>query len=168
MYLKATNITSPLGDTTEENYEAVRNGRTAIHRYGAGVRGVPFPIAAALFTEEPDFVRLAIKSANEALLHADDIDVASSRTLFILSTTKGEIGVPPCDTAKKIANAIGVTTMPVVVCNACISGVAAQILAMRLIDSALYDTVIVTGCDVQTKFITARGKIAQICGEYRS
>mgnify|MGYP004505441573 CR=1 FL=1 len=153
MYLKATNITSPLGDTTEENYEAVRNGRTAIRRYGAGVRGVPFPIAAALFTEEPDFVRLAIKSAHEALLHADSIDVASSRTLFVLSTTKGEIGIPPGDTAKKIANAIGVTTMPVVVCNACISGVAAQILAMRMIDSALYDTVIVTGCDVQTKFI---------------
>ncbi len=152
MYLKATNIISPLGGTTEENYEAVRSGRTAIRRYEAGTRGVPFPIAAALFAEEPDFVTLAVKSAREALKETN-IDVASSRTLFILSTTKGEIGVPPGDTAQKIANAIGITTQPMVVCNACISGVAAQILAMRMIDCGYYDTAIVTGCDVQTKFI---------------
>lgn len=152
MYLKATNIISPLGGTTEENYEAVRGGRTAVHRYEAGTRGVPFPIAAALFAEEPDFVTLAVRSAREALKETK-IDTKSSRTLFILSTTKGEIGVPPGDTAQKIANAIGVTTKPVVLCNACISGVAAQILAMRMIDCGYYDTAIVTGCDVQTKFI---------------
>ncbi|MBQ0073734.1 MAG: 3-oxoacyl-ACP synthase [Prevotella sp.] len=152
MFLKATNITSPLGLTTEENYAAVRNGLTGVRCYEAGVRDVPFAFCASLFDESKDFVQLAVYSIQEALSHTD-IDVASSRTLFVLSTTKGVIGTSPSVTAKEIADAVGVTTAPIVVCNACISGVAAQILALRLINSRSYDNVIVTGCDVQSKFI---------------
>ena len=107
---------------------------------------------ASLFDDEPSFEELAIGSAKRALAKTD-IPVASPRTLFILSTTKGVIGIPPGETATKIAKALGVTTKPVVVCNACISGVAAQVLALRMIDGGYYDYVIVTGADVQNKFI---------------
>ena len=151
MYLKATNIISPLGETTEANYSSVSEGRTGICKHETGTRDVPFPFCASLFSSPRDFVELASSSAREALSHTH-IEVASSRTLFVLSTTKGVIGVPPGETAREIAAAIGVTTEPVVVCNACISGVAAQILALRFIRSGLYDNVIVTGCDVQGKF----------------
>ena len=47
----ATNITSPLGFTTMENYEAVLSGASALKRY-EGLWGLPEPFTASLFTEE--------------------------------------------------------------------------------------------------------------------
>ena len=153
-YVIATNIISPLGTTTEQNYRAVRNGQSAIKQWPAGTRGVPFDFAASLFHEPCDFVTLATSSAKEALQQTQ-VDRSSARTLYILSTTKGEIGTPPGETARKIAQRLGIQTEPLVVCNACISGVAAQLLAHRLISTGAYDTIVVTGCDVQSKFIIA-------------
>ncbi|MBQ1796756.1 MAG: 3-oxoacyl-ACP synthase, partial [Prevotella sp.] len=90
MKILATNILSPLGSTTEANYRAVRQGRTALASHAAGTRGVPFPFCAALFADgEPDFVSLCIESAAEALGRAE---IGKRRTVFILSTTKGVIG----------------------------------------------------------------------------
>ena len=43
--------------------------------------------------------------------------------------------------------------MPIVVCNACISGVSAMILGNRLLELGLYDHAIVCGVDVQSPFI---------------
>ena len=162
MYLLSTNITSPLGLTTLDNYHAVSAGNSALKHHEAGTRGVPFPFEAALFSDRQwqeillpgmtHFESLVVRSAQEALSHTD-IDTASQRTLFILSTTKGDILTPPGETARHIAHAIGVTTEPIVVCNACISGVAAQILAQRLVDSGYCDNAIVSGADVQGEFI---------------
>lgn len=162
MFILSTNITSPMGLTTTDNYRAAAAGRTALAHHTAGRRGVPFGFEAALFSEEQwrglmlpghtRFESLALRSAREAIGHAD-IDVGSPRTVFILSTTKGDILTPPGETARRIAGAIGVETEPIVACNACISGVAAQVLALRLIRDGRYDTAIVTGADVQTDFI---------------
>ena len=49
MEVTATNITSPLGRTTEDNYAAVRQGRSALRLCSAGSRGVPFDFCAAIF-----------------------------------------------------------------------------------------------------------------------
>lgn len=162
MHLLSTNIISPLGFTTAANYCAVKSGMTALQHHAAGTRGVPFPFEAALISEEQwqditiegmtRFESLVVRSVRSAL-QGTAIDVASPRTLLILSTTKGDIMTSPAVSAQHIATAIGVTTMPVVVCNACISGVAAQILAQRLVDSGWCDTAIVCGADVQGEFI---------------
>lgn len=162
MHLLSTNIISPLGSTTAANYHAVRSGRSALQHHAAGTRGVPFPFEAALISEEQwqdisvdgmtRFESLVTQSVRKAL-EGTTIDVASPRTLFILSTTKGDIMTSPAVSAQHIAAAIGVTTMPIVVCNACISGVAAQILAQRLTDSGYCDAAIVSGADVQGEFI---------------
>ena len=153
MEIIATNITSPIGRTTEENYQAVRKGCSALRQHKAGERGVPFEFCAALFEEEPLFEELAYTSAAEAISQLNDIDLA--RTVFILSTTKGEIGVAPGDSATHIASRLGIQNKPVVVCNACISGVAAQILATRLLEAELYDYAVVTGADVLNDFIVS-------------
>ena len=161
MHLLSTNITSPLGLTTEQNYLAVKAGRTALAHHQC-CRGVPFPFEAALFTEQQweeirtegftPFESLVLHSVRDALSRAT-IDVASPRTILILSTTKGDIGIPPGETATRIAHAVGVRTTPIVVCNACISGVAAQVLALRMTEAGYCDTAIVTGADVQGGFI---------------
>ena len=159
----ATNITSPLGFTTEENYRAVLSGTSALKRY-EGLWGLPEPFAASLFTEEQRakleinectfFEALAIHSAREALSHIQ-LDVASPRVVLILSTTKGNIGESPAEAAKVIAKALGVSTTPIVVCNACVSGLSAQLLANNLLSAGLYDYAIVVGAEVQSKFIVS-------------
>ena len=177
-YVVATNITSPLGMTTEENYTAVKDGRSMLRRYD-GLWGLPEPFCASLFTDEQRqalaidgltrFESLAIRSATAAL-HQTGLDVAAKNIIFILSTTKGNVELlstphlpPPTShpsplpgvTALRIARHLGFTTTPVVVCNACISGVAAIILAQRLLDGGQYDYAVVCGADVQCPFTVA-------------
>lgn len=151
MKILASNITSPLGATTDANYRAVRRGETALSNHAAGTRGIPFAFCGGLFADgEPDFIDMCTKSAAEALSR---VKIDKSRTAFILSTTKSVIGRPPGEVAKEIALRLGIENEPVVVCNACVSGVAAQVLAQRLIDNGAYHYAVITGGDVQSKFI---------------
>ena len=170
----STNITSPLGLTTEQNYRAVLSGASALRRYGPkagedrGPWGTTEPFAASLFSEEQRaklaidghtfFEALAIRSVREALSHTK-LDISSPRVVLILSTTKGNIGEPvryyPSEAATEIAKAIGVTTTPIVVCNACVSGLSAQLLADRLLSQGIYDYAIVVGAEVQGLFIVS-------------
>lgn len=151
MEVIATNIISPLGRTTEENYVAVKQGHSALRLYGAGSRNVPFDFCASLFNDVPQFEELAYSSAVEALKHTVGVDL--SRTVFILSSTKGIIEEPMGITAMRIARRLGIESKPVVVCNACISGLSAQILAERLLQNKKYDYAVITGLDVLTDFI---------------
>lgn len=158
----STNIISPLGLTSQENYRAVREGRTALVRHD-GLFRLPEPFAASLFTPQlrealsmPGFTffeALCIRSAREALSHTS-IDVASEKVLFILSTIKAG-GHSPADSARHIARALGITTTPITVCNACVSGLSAQLLAHRLLRGGKYDAAIVVGAEEQTRFIVA-------------
>lgn len=173
IYCWADNILSPLGFTTAENYRAVKSGRSSLQRYDHRWPGVP-PFTASLFTEEQRrqlavegltrFESLAVRSIRNAL-EATTVDVADHRVVLILCTTKANIelmedgtvtpqddALSPSVAAGHIARAIGVSTEPVVVCNACISGVAGIVLALRLLDAHQYDTAIVCGADVQSLF----------------
>lgn len=165
----STNITSPLGFTTEQNYRAVLFGNSALKRH-EGLWGLPEPFAASLFSEElraalaidghTFFESIAIRSIREALTHTR-LDVASERVVLIVSTTKGNVewlDTPhyyPSEAAQAIAQTIGLTTKPIVVCNACVSGLSAQLLADRLLSEDIYDYAIVVGAEVQSKFIVS-------------
>lgn len=83
------------------------------------------------------------------------LELKGKRTAFILSSTKGNIeeNISLADSAQRIANQLGIDAKPIVVCNACISGLSALILGNRLIDSDLYDAAIVCGCDTPRQFI---------------
>lgn len=166
----ADNIISPLGVTTKENYEAVKAGRTALCQH-EGVPGIPIPFFASLIDEsvltvEGDytkFERMCIQSVASAIQQCD-IDVASERVLFIVSTTKANVsmlGGSGCDNdrvlpgvaARKIAEYFSNRQVPLVVSNACISGVCAQIEALRALELGLCDYAVVVGADVQSPFI---------------
>ncbi len=165
----ATNIVSPLGITSEENYQSIKGGRTGLCQY-QNLWGIPGTITASLFSEEQNeafaiqglsrFESLVYTSVKDALSKADG-DILTSRTVFILATTKGDIETLSKDkeypdlpkTAIKIAERLGLHTKPIVVCNACISGAAAQLLALRLLEAKKYDNAIVCGADCQSKFI---------------
>lgn len=158
-YIIADNIISPLGETSEENYLSVKSGRSGIRAYEPGTCNIPEEFYASLLFE--DFETLALKSAQKAIANAQktignaQLELKGKRTAFILSSTKGNIeeNISLADSAQRIASQLGIDAKPIVVCNACISGLSALILGNRLIDSDLYDAAIVCGCDTPRQFI---------------
>lgn len=170
-YVLSTNIVSPLGFTTGENVMALYEGRSSLRRYD-GLWRLPEAFVASLFTEEQRaalqrdgytlFESICIESARRALSETD-FDIGASNVLLILSSTKANapdgLGSPtyrhPGEAAQRIAEALGITTTPIVVCNACISGVNAQILAERMLRGGEYEYAIVVGADVQSDFIVS-------------
>ena len=165
-----TNIISPLGLTSQENYSAVKRGLSPLAEL-EGYKGIPGKITASVFNSprslekrERGFEAMATESIAAALETAG-IDPSSDRTLFVLSTTKADIDSlspdnvsryrGPAEIAKSIACHFNIVTEPVVVCNACISGCNAQLVAARLIAAGKYDNAIVCGADTVSTFTTA-------------
>lgn len=174
----ADNIISPLGDTTAENFCAVMSGQTML-RIHEGVFGLPESFCGSLldrakidrdFERECSdagaftfFERLCILSASRAI--AQRINPADPGVIFVLSTTKGNVALleadaadPRCliaSSASRIARYFGNGNTPVVASNACISGVCAQIAAVRTLLAGRYHTAVVIGCDVLSKFIVS-------------
>ena len=159
VYVLADNIISPLGETSEENYQAVKAGRSAIHAYIPMTDGIPDGFMASLLSS--NFEDLVFKSAKKAI-EVSDVDVSDKRTIFILSSTKGAIeqlgkvddkDLYLGETALRVSRRLGFKTKPIVVCNACISGLAAIILACRLLQLGTYDKAVVCGADCPGRFI---------------
>ena len=155
----ADNVISPLGETSEENYQAVKEGKSAIHAYAPMTAGIPNGFVASLLSS--DFEELAFRSAQKAI-DASGINISSTRTVFILSSTKGSIEklgqtddykLYLGNIAQRIAARLGIQLSPIVVCNACISGLSAMILASRLLVSKKYDYAVVCGADCPGRFI---------------
>ena len=166
----ADNIYSPIGATTWENYRAVMAGHCALRQYSLPDGSL---YTASLFPEDQRhdddvytfFEQLCIASASDAIARAG-IDPSSPRCRFFLSTTKGNVHLLSGEwraesgerallgtSAKIICKRFGNPNPAVVVSNACISGLCAQIAAMRSIEAGLCDTAVVIGCDVQSEFI---------------
>ena len=162
----ADNIYSPLGATTLENYQAVISGKCALKQYslpdGSLYTASLFPEKERHDDEEYTFFEhLCIVSASDAIARAG-IDATSPRCRFFLSTTKGNVHLLAKGETERallgtsaaiICRHFGNPNPPVVVSNACISGLSAQIAAMRSIEAGLCDTAVVIGCDVQSEFI---------------
>ncbi|MEN8119813.1 MAG: beta-ketoacyl synthase N-terminal-like domain-containing protein [Bacteroidota bacterium] len=182
VFIEASNIITSLGFSTKENLGSLLNGETGIKMCSNTLLSPkPFPASfiddgkindkfQAINTnkEYTRFEKLSILSVQEAL-KSSVIDLTRSRTLFILSSTKGNVellddnlrnGFPKerlnlHTTAKIISGFFNINNPPVVVSNACISGIAAIITGQRLISQGLYDHVIVNGTDVLSKFVVS-------------
>ena len=152
IYCLAHHIISPLGDGSRANWETVQAGRSGLKYYTDRFKDVE-PFCASLFDTPQAFVPLCIHSAEQAIEEAQ-IDPASKEVVFILSTTKGD-NLDLITPAQKIAAHFGNPNAPIVVSNACTSGVCAQITAKRLLEAGLYKHVVLIGCDIQTQFIVS-------------
>ena len=158
--------------TSAQNYQAVKAGLSALTHY-SNLWDIPDPFTAALFSISQNqamyqagttrFEALVIHSITPAL-ESTNLDITSSRVLLILSTTKANVELleypdtplemlHPGECAQRIAKFLGMTTEPIVVCNACVSGLSALILAERLLSQKIYDYAIVCGADVLSRFV---------------
>jgi 3-oxoacyl-[acyl-carrier-protein] synthase-1 len=121
--------------------------------------------------ETTDLEKAAILSVSTANKEAK-IDLSSPKTIFVISTTKGNVDELTnneqlttkdgrnfdCSlflwhSAKIISRFFNNPNTPLVVSNACISGAAAQIAAMREIENGHFDCAVVVGVDLLSKFI---------------
>jgi 3-oxoacyl-[acyl-carrier-protein] synthase-1 len=180
VYIASDNIISSLGFTSEENIRALKAGQTGI-KFHEDDRISPSGFWASLVehdelakrfsafanpTEYTRFEQLVICSVKEALKNTA-IDVTNKKTLCILSTTKGNIDILNrninsgfaedrvylWNTARLLQIFFNLYNRPVVVSNACISGVLAIMVGSRLIRSGEYNHIIVAGADLVTEFV---------------
>ena len=183
--IEAGGMVTPLGTGIEVNYRATLNGTTRLCRHGqtfgmpepfvaslfnrdavrkafSSIPGCPLEPAATFFEQ---LVILAVHDALQHLPAGRTIDLCSPQTLLILSSTKGNVSLMAHDAtdgrillgeaAQRVASFFGMQSLPIVVSNACISGVSAQILAQRLLRQGAYKHVIVVGADEQSRFIVS-------------
>ncbi len=187
----AGDILSPLGyhldpaatNRVRLNFEAVQQGQSIVRTYQPNehpaVAGLQEAAHASLFPagaieelfgatfgldgKAAGYSRLeqmAILSADAALRQLPT-PPDGTRTLFILSSTKGNVAAlatPDGDaelgaSARRLAAFFHSTLSPVVVSNACISGVCAQIAAARALRSGRCDRAVVVGVDELSPFI---------------
>ena len=155
---------TPLGNEVAEVFRAVREGRSALRLYPQAFPGTE-PVFASLFPldgreERSLFQEICLEAARKAVADAG-IDPASPRTGLVLCSVKGEIealgraDVSLAASARKLADALGVVTPPLVVSNACISGLAGLIEGRRLLMAGVYDQVLVVGAEVHSRFIVS-------------
>ena len=111
---------------------------------------------------------MGILSVSDAAAKCE-IVLESYRTLFIVSTTKGNVNllrdtenqdpikesVYLWHSARKISRFFNNPNEPLVISNACISGISAQIVAHRLLQTGNYDNAIVIGIDELSKFVVS-------------
>lgn len=183
VFIVADNIISPLGVTTDENFSRLAKGVSGVRQHNdPALSDEPF-YASLLDNEQfvpvssypwqvsspaapTKFEQLLIASVTNALENTG-IDLTDPKTILIISSTKGNISLVEnaafTDEFKKrvalhtsaglVAEYFHCTNKPVVVSNACISGLLAILTGKRLIQSGQYDHAVVVGADVISKFV---------------
>lgn len=177
VFITADNIFSPLGTTTAANFSQLTKMVSGVKKEeDRSVSEEPF--FAALFDKKKAFLKnettgkytrfeeLLIASVSDALENSS-IDPQDNKTILIISSTKGNIGLLETEaitpalkerislyhSAKQIAGHFKFVNRPIVISNACISGLLALITGMRLIQSGQYENAVISGADLISKFI---------------
>jgi 3-oxoacyl-[acyl-carrier-protein] synthase I len=180
VFIASDNIITSLGFNTIENANNMLSGNSGIgckeDRHLA-----PSPFYASLvdsprlhsefsLIDNPDrftrFEQISICSIKDAL-SGTEINCSSPRTLFILSTTKGNIDLLENEkkakfgperiylwnTAQLIQRFFKFNNQPLIISNACISGVQAIITGARLIRTGQFDNIVINGTDIVSEFV---------------
>jgi 3-oxoacyl-[acyl-carrier-protein] synthase-1 len=181
-YIIGENIISPLGFTAEENFQNVSQNKSGVKTiYDPAFIPVPFSGAQisntslekelAILQIPGKFTRLEkmmLCSITDAVQQSG-IDSASSDTLFVYSTTKGNIDlldktigkefdrerIQLWKSAQLITGIFENKNKPVTISNACISGVIAIMYAAEQIQKGKYKNAVVCGMDLLTEFVVS-------------
>jgi 3-oxoacyl-[acyl-carrier-protein] synthase-1 len=174
-YIHSHNIISALGSTTDEVVGNLKASKTGI-KLCNNTALYPTSFQSALINKDKVLAqysiqgkytlleKLMIASVTEAIKGAN-IDISSPKTIFIFSTTKGNVDALRADEtvfdksraylssmASEVAKYFGNSNSPVVVSQACISGVLAVSVAGDYLRNGIYDNAVVIGGDLVTEF----------------
>jgi len=177
IFTSYNNIISPLGFSSQENYQAVTNSIIGVKKIKLLFSQDEFCVAkisddkiqeqlthiknSVTYTKLEQLSILSIQD----VLNQSGINPKDKRTLLIYSTTKGNIDIlenayKNIDSkraylsvfAKHLQSYFQLAHTPVVLSNACISGILAIIIAKRFIEQGAYDNVLVCGGDILSEF----------------
>nr|WP_315223897.1 beta-ketoacyl synthase N-terminal-like domain-containing protein [uncultured Flavobacterium sp.] len=177
IYITQTNCITPLGFDVASNIDAIKSGNTGIQLH-ENTSLMPISFYAAIISDEKingAFEKISTDKkysrlekmmilALEPIVKKSQIAL-DSKVAFVLSTTKGNVTalIPNSEEgfqnahldvlAKNVADFFGFTTQPIVVSNACVSGVLAISVAKRMIQSGLYDHAFVVAGDEVSEFV---------------
>ncbi len=183
IFTSYNNIISPLGFSTQENYQAVSNSIVGVKKIKLPFSQDEFCVAKISDDKIQNHLsqiknadthtkleQLSILSIQD-VINQSGINPKDNRTLLIYSTTKGNIDILSFDYAqddrykgidpkraylsvfaKHLQSYFQLAHTPVVLSNACISGILAIIIAKRFIEQGAYDNVLVCGGDILSEF----------------
>jgi len=159
IYIGAEVIVSPLGDNAEANWQALSENRTGIAlvpRIGFGGEDIYLSKIPGL--NGPLRFQQLIGKALSALSRQIDTSILSSgKTIVLISSTKGALDDSLHDqfgeTCAAIMRQFKLAHLPIVISNACISGVLTLNVAGNMVQAGQYEHVIVIGCDVASDFV---------------
>jgi len=176
VYITETNCITPIGFDVASNIKNIRNAVSGIQLhdkpklfnapfYASIINDTDLDLAFAKVTSAENYSRLEkmMILALEPIIKNSEV-LFNERTAFILSTTKGNVtaleteNIEPAylnQLAKTIAVFFGFKTEPIVVSNACVSGILAVSVAKRLIQAELYDNVFITAGDEVSNFVVS-------------
>ena len=173
IYITDYNCVTPLGFDVESNWSALLEGKSgvALHKVSSNLEAFfVSKIDSDKLEEEfnknfdnQNFTRLE-KMFLLSLKPLVERNPISDDTAFILSTTKGNIsllknedtlpeGVYLSKLAQKMADFFGFKTKPIVVSNACVSGVMAISVAKNMIQAGKYKDAFVVAGDEISEFV---------------
>ncbi|ROH96331.1 beta-ketoacyl synthase N-terminal-like domain-containing protein [Chryseobacterium daecheongense] len=173
IYITDYNCVTPLGMNVASNWEALLRGQSgvALHKimenqeafYASMINSEELEEESNKNFSDQDFTRLEkmFLLCLKPLIEKHNI---TDETAFILSTTKGNISllknqsalpedVYLSNLAQKIADFFGFTTKPIVVSNACVSGVMAIAVAKNMIQAGKYKDAFVVAGDEISEFV---------------
>lgn len=175
IYITDYNCITPLGFDVSSNWNNLVRGNSGVALHKVIENQEAF-YASVIDTEKldeefrnkfgnQDFTRLE-KMFLLSLKPLVEKHPITEETVFILSTTKGNIsllknqtglpeGVYLSNLAQKIADYFGFKTKPIVVSNACVSGVMAIAVAKSMILSAKYKDAFVIAGDEVSEFVVS-------------
>ncbi len=173
VYITASNCVTPLGFDVDSNWNALQNNLSGIKKhqnigqletfYASIVDKNALDLAFSKIEMDRQFTKLE-KMMILALSPLVKENKISAKTAFIFSTTKGNISLLEdkkelvenaqlATLAKKISNYFGFKTEPIVVSNACVSGILAVSVAKRMIESGMYDDAFIVAGDEVSEFV---------------
>jgi len=173
VYITYTNCVTPLGFDLESNWIALQNGHSGIESH-ADVRLLDSFFASiipndkideafAAVAQDENFTKLE-KMLILAMKPLVEKHPVTSKSVFVFSTTKGNISLLGKENvsveaaqlsvlAWKISRYFGFATEPIVVSNACVSGVLALAVAKRMLQADIYDSAFVVAGDEVSEFV---------------
>lgn len=159
IYIGAEVIVSPLGNDAEDNWEALSSNRSGIaltQAVGFGGEDIHLSKIAGLKGARR-FQQLVLQALTTLASKIDMAIWSSAKTMVLISSTKGELddNLPDQfgDTTAAVMQHFALVHRPLVISNACISGVLAINAAGNMIKAGQFEHVIVVGCDVISDFV---------------
>jgi 3-oxoacyl-[acyl-carrier-protein] synthase I len=157
LFIGSENIVSPLGKTAAENFNSLKKNETGIKQYlNVGFKGEDIYLSK-ISVEPVDFYGLLRQTLSSAIQGLKGPILISDRCLVIVSTTKADISTVDENTIhssmEKLESEFKLGNKPLVISNACISGVMALNTGAKLIRNKSYDHAIIIGCDTVSNFV---------------